>query len=1746
MIRDLTRSLLFQSAAHLLVGPLLVAGLPLPVRAQSAPVAAPEATAPRAAAPEVAARPAKGKALEKPGWSAGALAFSATPADGEFFQSRLFAEPLVPVGGATQAEENRALARALTEYRQSTQDRERAFGDTAGPIEAFLAAHPTSPWRPSLLSNLGMAYRRTGYFSRALRAWEQAWELAKADSTAPGRAVADRTLGELAQLYARLGRYDSLRSLFAEIEDRPVGGPAGQLLQGAREGYWLMENEPGWAFRCGPMALASIFASGKREYETVPLFEEMRSTRQGTSLAQLAKVSAEAGMPMQAAFRGSGSPVMAVDPAVVHWKAGHYAGLVQRVGDRWLVQDPTFGESIWVSSAALADETSGYFLIPAGPLPEGWRAVSEDEAGTVWGKGAANTSDPGSQTPDDQKEPPSCGEDNGPDGMPVWAVHSMLVSLNVTDTPWSYTPPRGPAIRFKLTYNQRDAFQPTTPLYAHLGPMWNFDWLSFVLEDTTTATTAISVYRRGGGRETYAFAGSVSSPHYRSRAVLEKTSPDSYVRRLPDGSREFFEFVYGFAPVRRLLMTRFQDPFGNEVTLGYGGYGRLETITDALGQQSTLSYDPAATPLTTEYYRIVRATDPFGRSAVFTYDNEGWLLSVTDPIGMTSTFGYGGTDHFLRSMTTPYGSTQFAWGTIGNKPIDRYIEITDPLGERQRVQFTTLWSLDFGPLPNVPGASFLAPGTGHIYATAYWDKRAFPYAPDFTKASRQTTWLTTANGHEVSGFPHSAKVPLEARQWFWYPAQTYGMRWGENSRPSIVARVLDDVTPAQTEVRRYEYSQQGKLTKYTDPVGRITEYTYQTNGGIDDLSTVRQANPAALSGTGYDLLASYTYTDATHPNSIHRPLTFTDAARQQWAFGYNSFGQLTTIETPPRAGISENRTTTVEYDGQGYLARVTGPSPQATFSFGYDAVGRRRSVTDPSGYTVLSEHDALDRIVKTTYPDGSVETTTYNRLDATQRRDRQGRITSTEYDALRRPIAVRDPENRVLHYEWCVCGSLSALVDARNNATRWERDEQNRVTKETRADGSFKTWQYRPKAGYLLSTTNARGQTANLTYDLDGRLRQVTNSDPNTPGFSLTYDTVYPRLSQVTDEAGSWQYGYYSVPALAPAPTQLGANQVSSIDGPLANDTLSFTYDELGRRRSRTLASTTLGWDYDVLGRIAQHTTPMGAFTFGYDGGTSRLLSILYPSGQSTTYSYLPPSQDLRLEHIFNRKPGGAQLSHFAYSYDTVGNIRTWLNEVENQPTRTWTYGYDRADQLLSARLPGPDGTSNPETYAYAYDDAGNRVAEQTANQSVAPPLIEGVRSTWTYNAMNQLVNQSAAGGPVAMSGTTNEPATVTVGGQLANTQTSGPGVAFDGTATPDGNSRVTVLATDMSGLTTANTYQVPASTGQRSFLHDLDGNMTSDGTRTFEWDANNRLRRVLQGATELARFKYDARGRRVQKVAAGVTRDYVYDGAELAEERASNGVTLRFVHGRRVDQHLGQVDSAGTARYFAVDHLGSIVQQTDPAGNVTLTRQYDAWGNLLAGATAGRYAYTGREWDPETGLYYYRARYYDPKTGRFLSRDPIGLAGGLNPYRYARNRVTRYRDPFGLSEEGDESPCTITLVPSCAEYPPGSCTCVNCIYVSGCGGGGHGCGGQTTRQPGNCGPWPGPEESSGSPSGPGGDNSAGPPDWPDPSEEQDPTMGAGPAPGEEPPPESDPSAPDIPKMDEDVIKSEELPPPTR
>jgi len=123
---------------------------------------------------------------------------------------------------------------------------------------------------------------------------------------------------------------------------------------------------------------------------------------------------------------------------------------------------------------------------------------------------------------------------------------------------------------------------------------------------------------------------------------------------------------------------------------------------------------------------------------------------------------------------------------------------------------------------------------------------------------------------------------------------------------------------------------------------------------------------------------------------------------------------------------------------------------------------------------------------------------------------------------------------------------------------------------------------------------------------------------------------------------------------------------------------------------------------------------------------------------------------------------------------------------------------------------------------------------------------------------------------------------------------------------------------------------------------------------------------------------------------------------------------------------------------WYHCDHLGTPQELTDAQGEIAWSAHYHAWGAAKETITdAARAAgirnpirFQGPYLAPETSLHYNRHRYYDPQIGRFISKDPIGFAGGLNVYQYADNPV-RWVDPLGLRRTlGEGCPkCPETLV---------------------------------------------------------------------------------------------------------------------
>jgi RHS repeat-associated protein len=203
---------------------------------------------------------------------------------------------------------------------------------------------------------------------------------------------------------------------------------------------------------------------------------------------------------------------------------------------------------------------------------------------------------------------------------------------------------------------------------------------------------------------------------------------------------------------------------------------------------------------------------------------------------------------------------------------------------------------------------------------------------------------------------------------------------------------------------------------------------------------------------------------------------------------------------------------------------------------------------------------------------------------------------------------------------------------------------------------------------------------------------------------------------------------------------------------------------------------------------------------------------------------------------------------------------------------------------------------------------------------------------------------------------------------------------------------------------------------GTATPTYDSNGNVLSDGTNSYAWDARNHLVSMNSGS---AGFQYDPFGRRVAKTVLLTTTNYLYDRSNPVQELAGTTPTANLLTGG-LDQYFERTDSNGAAN-FLTDALGSTLALTDPNGNTLAQYTYAPFGNTtITGSSANPYQYTGRENDG-TGVYFYRARYYNPLLSRFISQDPIGLAAGVNVYAYVAGAPIANVDPFGLSARGHD-----------------------------------------------------------------------------------------------------------------------------
>jgi len=220
---------------------------------------------------------------------------------------------------------------------------------------------------------------------------------------------------------------------------------------------------------------------------------------------------------------------------------------------------------------------------------------------------------------------------------------------------------------------------------------------------------------------------------------------------------------------------------------------------------------------------------------------------------------------------------------------------------------------------------------------------------------------------------------------------------------------------------------------------------------------------------------------------------------------------------------------------------------------------------------------------------------------------------------------------------------------------------------------------------------------------------------------------------------------------------------------------------------------------------------------------------------------------------------------------------------------------------------------------------------------------------------------------------------------------------------------------------------------GQYTFTYDDEGNRktktTNGQTTTYTWDYRNRLLRITHPDGTASSMKYDFSGRRIrQTTKTGETTKYYWDNAYVLVETDENG-NIRALNtigneiiSREYRANPGDPNCVREKYYYLYDHLGTTRALTDGQGNLVQESFYDVYGkcwnvtkdSINGYQYVGGYGVSADAAADDDGLLYMRARYQDPLRGVFVSRDPVGLRGGLKLYGYVNNNPVKFVDVTG------------------------------------------------------------------------------------------------------------------------------------
>lgn len=775
----------------------------------------------------------------------------------------------------------------------------------------------------------------------------------------------------------------------------------------------------------------------------------------------------------------------------------------------------------------------------------------------------------------------------------------------------------------------------------------------------------------------------------------------------------------------------------------------------------------------------------------------------------------------------------------------------------------------------------------------------------------------------------------------------------------------------------------GNIVRMTSPSGRWIALTY-----VAGTSRVSQATD--------NLGRSVTYTYDAAGNLS----TVADPVGNVTTYGWNAANQLISIKDGRNIVYLTN-----EYTGGRVTKQTLASGGTYQFAYTVDGSGNvtQTDVTNPRGYVKRYSFNATHRTTSLTEAVGTslARTTTTERqsgtdfptatVDALGRRSERtfdvtsGRLLSTTQLAgtanaittthtyepvFKQPASITDPLGHTWTTTYDGTGRVTGASDPLGHQRTITMNAAGQVT--TTTDPLNHTVQ-RTYFGYdLRSVTDAVGATTTVFVDAGGRI--VTVADPLGRVTQAGYDNWH-RVNTLTDARGGQTTLSYDpngrllalTDALSHATSYAydTSDRAATRTDPLAR-TDSYSYDgndNLTQVTDRKSQATT--WQYDALDRVSQATYHDGStIAYTYDVG-DRLTQVVDSANGTITRQY-----DL-LDRLTSETTAQGTVT---YAYDAASR-RTSMT-VSGQPAVT--YGYDDANRLTSV-------TQGTAVVSLTYDAADRRTTLTYPN---------GIVVTSGYDAADQLTSLTYTLGATTL-------------GTLTYTyDTTGNRTSVGGTWARTG------IPSAMASATYDAANRILTWNGT-SFAYDFNGNLTSDGASTYNWNARNQLASLT--GTMTASFGYDGMARRRTKTVSGVSTHFLYDGLNTVQEQVG-GTAANLLSGLGLDEAWQRTSSSG-ATTLLTDAQGSTVTLTDGFGGTQTTYTYEPFGSTTATGAASENSaqFTGREADSPK-MYFYRARYYAATLGRFIQEDPIDFSSGeINLYAYVSNRPVNATDPLGL-----------------------------------------------------------------------------------------------------------------------------------